>query len=379
MPVELRISKTDGIAPIEQKLAKLTSDLSQPGRRSLFAYIASDRRATFFKDIWTSIALATGIDRSRDTEVIAWGLQDWAGLADIDGFALSHPSLVAMQRGVQIFTDRNPRQRLDATAVRRCISMSGGLLGSEGARYRTVVELDPELPRAAVLSGGLKARDTFFDFVRDALQDVQISSQASGRRAVNPAKNAILEWLFELHTNGYEHARRDESARLLRIQKHPYPNRSKALEHAQQLAELSEYIESQDERPSNRMFNLVEASVSDFGPGILDGFLSTYMGEAYCNKPRHEVLNRLLHDQLSCKSSDPNAGLGIGQALQAARSLDAFVSLRTGEFSLYMRGQLDDSPILKFREGPFPSVVGTHWQLLLPDKTARNDTRERRA
>jgi hypothetical protein len=369
MAVQLRISKDDGLAAIERKLATLTSELTPPGQHSLTVYLASDRRSTFFKDIWASMAVATGVDRSKNSVVLAWGLQDWSGLDDVDGLALSHPSLLAMQRGAEICTDRKPRQLLDASAVRRRISIAGGCLGIEGARYRTVVELDPELPRAAVLSKGVKPREAFFDFLRTAFQDLQIATQPSGIRATSPAKNAILEWLFELHVNGYEHARRDNSVRLLRLQKHLYPSRRQAMGHAQHIPELIEYLKTQDERPSNRAFNLVEASISDYGPGILDGFLSTYAGEAYESEPRRELLDRLLHDQLSCKSSDPNAGLGIPQAVEAARSLDAFVSLRTSEFSLYMRGQLDDPARLKFREGTFSSVVGTHWQLLIPDRT----------
>ena len=104
--------------------------------------------------------------------------------------------------------------------------------------------------------------------------------------------------------------------------------------------------------------------MSDFGPGIVDGFLATSAGEAHRQRPRAELLQDLLHNQLSSKS-DPNAGLGIGNALAAAQEMGAFVSLRTAEFWLVTR--LDKQPRLYLRVGEFAKVPGTHWQLLLPD------------
>jgi hypothetical protein len=369
MSIELKISNKEGVADIEFKMSELDRKLTRDIKSEFVAKISSDRRATFFKDIWTAMALATGLDNSQSGDVVAWGLQNWLGLSEIDGFALSHPCLLAMQRGAAISTDRFPRERLDVEEVQRQIFICGGVLGEKGARFRTVVELDSEFPRAAVLTDGLKAKEKFFDFVRRALFDLEIGARAGGVRSNTSARAATLEWLFELHTNGYEHARRDKSVRFIRLQKHQFPSREEALKHAKAMPDLLEYLMSQDERPSNRKFNIVEASVSDFGAGILDGFLSTYAGEVYKDKPRIELLDKLLHEQLSCKSSDPNAGLGIRQALRAARNLDAFVSLRTAEFSLCMQGQLAKVPRLTFQEGIFGSAVGTHWQLLLPDVT----------
>ena len=218
------------------------------------------------------MAVAVGIDRSTTSEVIAWGLQDWSKIADIDGFALSHACIVAFQRGAQICAHQPPRPPLDPQLIRRQISLSGGVIGADGGRFRTVVELDPEMPRAPALSRGQKARDAFADFIRGALRDLEIAARPSGRLATNPSKSAVLEWLFELHTNAYEHGRRDQSARLLRLEKHLYPTRDGALAHAEELPELRAYLASQEERPSQRAFNLVEASVSDFGAGIVDGF-----------------------------------------------------------------------------------------------------------
>lgn len=226
---------------------------------------------------------------------------------------------------------------------------------------------------AAALTNGYGQRDLFFEFVRTVLMNLEIGALARGPRPsratrISAAKGTILEFLYELHSNAFEHGRVDNSVRLLRLQKHQYPSRDTALRHAVELTELAEYLNTQPNRPSNRLFNLVEASVSDFGQGIIDGFLSTFAGLPHKQRPRKDLLDDLLHDQLSCKSTDPNAGLGIKQALTAALEIDAFVSLRTGEFWLTMRGRQEGQPRLRFREGIFPKIVGTHWQLLLPDR-----------
>jgi hypothetical protein len=235
---------------------------------------------------------------------------------------------------------------------------------------------------AAALMHAHNDRDTFLEFVRGVLSKLEIGALARRRSANSPResseKGTILEFLYELHANAFEHGRVDKNVRLLRLQKHQYPHRNIALRHAPELDELGCYLKAQPERPSNKLFNLVEASVTDFGRGILDGFLSTFAGRGHMQRPRDELLDALLHEQLSCKSSDPNAGLGIGRALASAREMDAYVSLRTGEFWLTMKGQLDESPRLTFRKGSFPKIVGTHWQLLLPDRTEDSATDKKR-
>jgi hypothetical protein len=320
------------------------------------------------------MAVASGIERSASAEVIAWGLQSWALLENEENFALSYPCLIAIQRGARIVTDGTPLE-LDREQVKRSIIGSGGVIGT-GARQRTVVELDPDLPLAARLTSGAQRRGRFFEFIRSVLTQLEIGQLA--RRNPSPnlkegaAKGTILEFLYELHSNAFEHARTESNARFLRLQKHQYPHRDGAKRRVSAFVELERYIESQPERPSNRVFNLIEASVSDFGPGIPDGFLASFAGSRYRSSPRSELLDTLLHEQLSSKSSDPNAGLGIKQALAAAQDLDAFVSLRTAEFWLTMQGRSARGAKLTFRPGKFPHIAGTHWQLLLPDPTDPN-------
>ena len=385
MAISLDIGSKDNLSDIETKVRSLPNGAAGERSSSLAAFrakVASERRSSFFKDIWVAMAVASGIQRCDEAEVTAWGLKDWSGRDDEDGFALSYASLIALQLGARVVAHAKPPEQLDAAAVKRRITCSGGVLGT-GARQRTVVELDPDCPTAAPFIHGSGRRDAFFEYVRGVL--MQLELRALARRRTNSgggessAKGTIIEFLYELHSNAFEHGRSAANARLLRLQKHQYPRRSIALRHATEFKELTQYLEAQPDQPSMGMFNLVEASISDFGPGIVDGFLTTFAGLGHQQRPRQELLDELLHQQLSSKSSDPNAGLGIGYALAAARELDAFVSLRTGEFWLTMRGNLDDKPRLTYRDGSFPTIVGTHWQLLLPDPTEGGQAGEKRA
>jgi hypothetical protein len=368
MASDIDITASATLADIEKAISGLRPE-TQIGR-GLTARISSNRRSSYFKDIWCAIAVAAGLSAGPTIRVTAWGLQDWSKQDDEDGFALSYPGITALQLGADVLTDGRFPERLDPARVRRHISAVGGVLGT-GARQRTVVELDPDLPRATPLMSGSGGRDAFFEFVRSILRFLEIGAMARKPAVAvgeSTAKGTVLEFLYELQANAVEHGRASRNVRFLRLQKHLYPSRTEALGHAASFAELTDYLTAQSERPSNRQFNLVEASVSDFGPGILDGFLATFAGGAHRQRPRAELLAALLHDSLSSKS-DPNAGLGIRHALAAAREMGAFVALRTSEFWLVMRGSLDEEPRLVFREGDFAKVRGTHWQLLLPDPT----------
>jgi hypothetical protein len=373
------ITATATLADIEAAISRLRPDASEM-RRQFDVRISSNRRSSYFKDIWAAIAVAAGLSSAGRGRVTAWGLQDWSRLDDEDGFALSYPAITALQFGADVLSDGKFPGPLDPALVRRRLSATGGVIGS-GARQRTVVELDPDLPRATPLTTGSGGRDAFFEFVRGILRFLEIGAmarKAPGSAKESAAKGTILEFLYELQANAVEHGRAPCNVRFLRLQKHLYPSRTEALSHSVNFQELTDYLAAQPEKPSNRRFNLVEASVSDFGPGILDGFLATFAGEAHRRRPRAELLNDLLHQQLSSKS-DPNSGLGIGHALAAAQAIGAFVSLRTAEFWLVFRGGLDKEPRLFFKEGDFAKIPGTHWQLLLPDPTAVVTGDDRRA
>lgn len=378
MASDIEITRRASLADIEEAISRLQRYVGDS--EEFTARISGDRRSSYFKDIWSAIAVAAGVKSRPRARVTAWGLQDWSKQEHEDGFALSYPGIAALQLGAQVVTGgRNP-QSLDPLLIRRRISAAGGVLGS-GARQRTVVELEPELPRATPIITGPLGRDAFLEFVRGILRLLEIGAMARGRAGVveeGTPKGTILQFLYELQTNAVEHGRARRNVRFLRLQKHAYPSRGEALSHAADFDELTAYLEAQPERPSSGQFNLVEASVSDFGPGIVDRFLATFLGEAHRSRSRMELLDDLLHKRLSSKR-DPSAGLGIGHALSAAREMDAFVSVRTGEFWLVMQGRFGKEPRLVFRRGDFAKIPGTHWQLLLPDPTYVSRGDERRA
>jgi hypothetical protein len=374
MPIDLQIGSEDSLSAIEAKMEKMQAAARARGVSPMFqARLSTDRKKqNLLKDIWASMAVASGMARSDQTELIAWGIQDWSGQEGEDGFALSPPSLVAMQRGARVVSDAKPRREVDTAVIKRLITRLGGEIGT-GGRQRTIVELDPDYPTASPFTTGSGRRNAFFEFCRRVLSALEIG--AGARKAVDgtgresTAKGTILEFLYELHSNASDHARTESGVRFLRLQKHQFPHRDGALARVPDFPELERYLKAQPERPSARVFNIVEASISDFGPGIVDGFLSTFAGRGYGHLDRAELLQKLLHEQLSSKSGDPNSGLGIGEALSAAQVLNAFVSLRTAEFWLTMPGAMNGAPRLTFRAGPFPTIPGTHWQLLMPDST----------
>lgn len=368
MTSDIDITSTATLPDIEEAILKLQSG-KVGSDRSFKARITSKRRSSYFLDIWSAIAIGS-VPTSISSQVKAWGLQDWSNIDDEDGFALSYPGLAALQLGAQLICDGKEPQLVDAAQIRRHLNLAGGILGSTGARHRTIVELDPDLPQATPLIDGFGGRDAFFEFVHGILRVLEIGAMATKTRNFKHSadKGTILEFLYELQANAKEHGHAKPNIRFLRLQKHLYPNRTKALTHATGFTELSRYLLNQPEKPSNRKFNLVEASVSDFGPGILDGFLATSAGAAHTHRPRLELLTELIHRQLSSKS-DPNAGLGIRQALRAARQMGAFVSLRTAEFWYVLQPSQSEEPHLVPINNKLAKIRGTHWQLLLPDPT----------
>ena len=243
MASHIDITSSATLADIEKAISRLQADTRETGH-GFTARISSDRRSSYFKDIWSAIAVAAGVNSGVPARVTAWGLQDWSKQDDEDGFALSYPGITALQLGADVLTDGRSPELLDPARVRRRIGAAGGLLGT-GARQRTVVELDPDLPRATPLVSGSGGRDAFFEFVRNILRFLEIGAMArktAGSGGESAAKGTILEFLYELQANAVEHGRASRNVRFLRLQKHPYPSRTKALGHAARFAELTDYL-----------------------------------------------------------------------------------------------------------------------------------------
>jgi hypothetical protein len=369
MALTVSISRKDDLPAIEARVHDFARNIGSAAHpetdriASFEARLVSDWSDHLFKEQWAGMAIAEGLSRADLSVVKEKGLTGWPVLRD-EAAQLNIPSLLALQRGAQL-TLANGESPFAASEARRYVIDRGGLLGRDSGRWRCLVELDPQAGVAPVLNSEMPRRDALITLVRAILEQLEVG--AYGRRDpghdLGP-KASVLEFLSELHTNGWEHAREGSSVRTVRLMKHLYPEREGLAAKAGGFHELEAYIQSQ----SRGNINLVEVSVSDFGPGIVDGFLDSFAGRSFRDKPREEVIERLLHTKLSAKSGDPNAGLGILYALEAARAMWGFVSLRTGEFWFTLDGSTRDGEVrLVRRDGRYPKIQGTHWQLLYPD------------
>lgn len=379
MSLKTSVGRTGDLADVEEEIGSLLRKIGSAadtttGRIAAFeARVASDWGRYLFKEQWSGLGIAPGLAVADQSRVLAWGLADWPslrGTAEFDeAFQVSVPSLLTLQRGGAVSPEGNPDAVVNPINVRRYVAeRRGGLLGRQSGQWRCLVEFDPEADTAAALEIDGDRRGAFHKLIRNMLARLEVG--ALGRRQASQdigARRTLLEFLYELHTNGWEYASAERGVRFLRVAKHLYSTREELIDKAGSFQELAHFISRQS---AFGTVNLVEVSVSDYGPGILDGFLATDAAPRHRNKARADLLDELLHTKISSKITDPNAGLGIFNALKAARAMYAFVSLRTGEFWLTMDGSADDGRVrMRRRPGSFPPVVGTHWQLVYPDMT----------
>lgn len=368
MSIKLTVDRKDDLASIEKRIVNLQrqadAEALQGDRVDLFeADIVAQWSDKLFKEQWGGMAIAAGMTRARATRVKALGFGSWPALTD-ESVQMRIPSLLALQRGAQVRT-ASGTGLLNVGEMRQYVIERGGLLGQESGRWRCLIEFDPDVDVAPVLNTGTSRRDAFSKLVRDILDDLEIGAYGMRDPGQDASyRNTVLEFLSELHTNGWEHARGANGLRTIRLQKHLRSDRGQLIGAAGDFKELSDYIG----RQAGGQINLIEVSISDFGPGILDGFLASFVGEKFRESDRAELLDRLIHKKLSSKAGDPNAGLGIPDALRAARSMHGFVSLRTDRHWLILDGSGSDPVVqMKPRTGDFPSIPGTHWQMLYPD------------
>ena len=371
--IGMEIGRRGDLGDVERALGALLADVAAARgaapspAREFKAKIASDLGGFLFKEHWSAMAIAPGLGIFDLTRVLAWGLPGWMPLTD-DAFQVSLPALLALQRGAEVAPEGRAADRLQATDVlRHVMEERGGLLGAEGGHWRCLIELDPQFPIAPRLNKVGDRREVFMDLLRKQLSSLEVGARGRGVASLDIGpKLTVLQFLYELHMNGLEYAKADAGVRVVRLQKHFYGSRGALKRKAGSFGELADYIAAQSEFGD---LNVVEASVSDFGPGIVDGFLASRAGPRYNSWERARLLDELLHKNLSAKVGDPDAGRGISQALEAARAMSAFVSLRTGEFWMTMNGAAGENR-LRHRPGDHPAVIGTHWQLLYPDPTS---------
>ncbi len=374
MPVTIAATRDSNLASIEADLAAL------PGRMA--ALTEAQRSAEFripsasndlLADIWLAMAVGTAAT-TWNTDIIARGSTE---ISPQSPFLTSLPLLAGLRTARWILPEAAKDKKLDAPrAGSWLVSRDGGLIPAKGGG-QTLLEIDPDFPVAGRLraSGRLSSvpserRRMFTQLVLHLRKQAEIGAL---RRQIDPVAEgpggAVGRFLFELHENALEHGSRDPrggkipGSRLLRIRKHIANSAEELAGRSGGFPALAEYI-AHIKAPG-----LIEASISDFGAGIVDGFLLSPAGADHASRDRRELLSSLLFERLSSKGMDAASGLGIQRALRAANLMQAFVSLRTAEFWLFASFADARPHIAMFDvplDGPRGKVRGTHWQFLWP-------------
>lgn len=361
-----------GLLEAEQLISRVTDEKLDG---DIAAQVPTTFKQDIFADAWAAIALGTLCRLKPDSAAIAWGIGDKEKFSD-RVFATTPPGLVSIFLAKDVRLDGNARTNLDITAAKTWIEYDrqGLLLGESHGATRTLVEFSDT--RALALTAlspshrkGTMSESVFRDFVLNARKQLEFwrnDSDPTGPLKDSPM-GCLAEFIRELFENAYQHGRAPNSDRQLRFLRF-----RKIIDTKDRLRQragshfdlLKQHVEKELEYDGPSGF--LEVVVSDFGDGIVDHFLSSRAGRKYAEEPRRDVLQRLLYKNLSSKTHDTSAGLGILHALTAAQKLQAFVSVRTSEHWLaksFNSGEtateLDD-----VRPGQIGRVAGTHWQLL---------------
>lgn len=364
------LPKSATLAEMESMLA--TMEEAQP-ESSLRLRTASTFDGGILSDIWAAILIGTA-SRRRQCELVGWGLQE--PITSKTVFAMTPAFLTAASIASSISPEVGNEINRDI-ARRYFATKFDGLVNPNSGLTQMLVEFDPDYRNAAklrsragssVVTPTLRTR-MFEQLVLKFRQQLEIGAS---RRGIEPsaggAAGDLAKFLAELHENSAEHGSRSEDGktlpgtRFLQVKKHVANNKQALVERSGSFDELRNYLNVAVPDISGPA--LIEASLSDFGLGIVDGF-SRSPAASNIKLARRKLLDELLYTRLSSKSGDPSAGLGIQKALQAARRMSGFVSLRTGEF--WLSGSFADAdPNIHLQDvpGSHPHVAGTHWQLL---------------
>lgn len=230
MALTISISKADDLPAVEKRmvvLARAIDAAAHPETRRITEFEArllSDWSDHLFKEQWAGMAIADGLSQADRKTVRASGLTRWPEIDD-EAFQVSIPSLLSLQREADV-TLANSLDAFDAEVARRYVVDRGGLLGQESGRWRCLVELDPHASVAPVLNTEIPRRDALLGLVRSILDQLEVG--AYGKREPGRdlgSRRTVLEFLSELHTNGWEHARVGQSVRTVRLTKHLYLQR----------------------------------------------------------------------------------------------------------------------------------------------------------
>lgn len=376
-------TRTGGIDYYENLLVRIQETTSEGDTKKYSAAIASQSSSAFFSDLWAAISLGTLCRRSEAVTAITWGIHSKPAELHESPWIDLLVGQVAVQMAQQVVLDAN-YEKLDVGNVEREISLHRlGILETNSGTTRTLVEFDPQQPLALSLQDPkaqlgqanlITQRRLFGQLLLRFRKDLEVGNINRGIPHLDVgAVKALGTFFSELHDNSVEHGKIPEDGhskrggiRFIRLRKHISNSRNDMLRRAEGFPQLHRYVDAALTGSGSHSF--IEASVSDFGLGVVDHFLASPYGKDFRAASRRDLLERLLIDRLSAKASDPGAGLGIQRALTAAKDMAGFVSLRTGEFWL-ARSFSDPSAPLSMedvKDKSPPTVAGTHWQFLWP-------------
>ncbi len=366
------IGPSPSLATLEGLLAELPSEGDRPGLARL--RFDDGRDQDLLVDIWTAIASATLCRRAR-TDIVITGKA--GGRDELGSYAASLPGLACAPLATSIRLSSG--ETLDPRALERRVALDqNGLATPDSDVSQLLVEFDPDYPLSTLFGG---AAGTVPDppvrqrlFAAQILRFRQLLDLGALRRGAGPVRagpaGSVGRFLLELHENGLEHGSRGpdgarRGTRTLRMRTHWAPHPDEMVDRCGPFRQLRSYVRGTFK--GSDPVTLVEASVSDFGMGIVDGFQASPAGLGR-SSDRRELLHGLLYERLTSKSGDPSAGLGIQKALAAAESMQAFVSLRTNEFWMAASFLPENAGVRLAHLGakPHPGVAGTHWQILWP-------------
>jgi len=185
-----------------------------------------------------------------------------------------------------------------------------------------------------------------------------------------------MRFLFEIYQNAYDHGQNLQDSRGIRyiqLRRH-IGTRDALLAASNNVPSLQNYI-SRMARKSGE-YRFIELSVGDSGPGILKTYLAAIQAHRYDKLECAELmdlLKQILLTPLTRKFGVRGAGLGIPNAIDAARYLSAYVSLRTDQFWVYSSFDPDSrykSGIESISEYPaeveISAIHGTHFSIVIP-------------
>jgi hypothetical protein len=365
----IQISPSLTLADFEDCLQNLPPAVRERSRATL--QLETGAASDLLTDIWAAIVCGT-LCRRADTDLIYTERdEDGARLAtSLAGLSAVSTAVSVCARGGNVLDVPLLKQRL----------MLGqeGLVIPDSDVMQALVEFDPDYPVAPLFQ---RADGTEADprlrrrlFQLQVLRFRQMLDIGALRRGGGPvgqgAAGDLGTFLAELHENGLEHGshaglRKLAGTRFLRLRSHAAADPKDLVELCGPFRQLRQYVEKTF--TGTDPVTLVEASISDFGLGIVDGFQTSPAGLGP-DADRRDVLEQLISGRLTSKSNDPSAGLGIQNALDAARRMHAFVSLRTAEFWMAVSffSEKPEARLVHLGDAAHPPVAGTHWQIFWP-------------